>query len=53
MCSSDLGVNVDLAEVRAAAARIDPETAVLAVPDAEWGTRAPKKDKKDGKDEGK
>ena len=33
------GVNVDLAEVRAAAARIDPETAVLAVPDAEWGTR--------------
>ncbi len=31
------GVNVDLAEVRAAAARIDPETAVLAVPDAEWG----------------
>ena len=32
------GVNVDLAEVRAAAARIDPETAVLAVPDAEWGT---------------
>ena len=33
------GVNVDLAEVRAAAARLDPETAVLAVPDAEWGTR--------------
>ena len=33
------GLNVDLAEVRAAAARIDPETAVLAVPDAEWGTR--------------
>ena len=33
------GVNVDLAEVRAAAARIDPETAVLAVPDAEWGMR--------------
>ena len=33
------GVNVDLAEVRAAAARIDPETAVLAVPDAEWGRR--------------
>ena len=33
------GVNVDLAGVRAAAARIDPETAVLAVPDAEWGTR--------------
>ena len=33
------GVNVDLAEVRAAVARIDPETAVLAVPDAEWGTR--------------
>ena len=33
------GVNVDLAEVRAAAARIDPETAVLAVPDAEWGPR--------------
>ena len=33
------GVNIDLAEVRAAAARIDPETAVLAVPDAEWGTR--------------
>ena len=33
------GVNGDLAEVRAAAARIDPETAVLAVPDAEWGTR--------------
>ena len=33
------GVNIDLAEVRAAAARIDPETAVLAVPDAEWGRR--------------
>ena len=33
------GVNVDLAEVRAAAARLDPETAVLAVPDAEWGRR--------------
>ena len=58
------GVNVDLAEVRAAASRggcaavffaggstgagagggppappLDPETAVLAVPDAEWGTR--------------
>ena len=33
------GVNVDLAEVRAAAAHLDPETAVLAVPDAEWGTR--------------
>ena len=33
------GVNGGLAEVRAAAARIDPETAVLAVPDAEWGTR--------------
>ena len=33
------GVNVDLAEVRAAVARLDPETAVLAVPDAEWGWR--------------
>ncbi len=33
------GVNIDLAEVRAAVARLDPETAVLAVPDAEWGRR--------------
>ena len=33
------GVNVALAEVRAAAARLDPETAVLAVPDGEWGQR--------------
>ncbi len=33
------GVNVDLAAVRAAAAALDPETAVLAVDDEEWGTR--------------
>ena len=33
------GVNIDLAEVRAAVARLDPETAVLAVPDTEWGRR--------------
>ena len=33
------GVNVDLAAVRAAAAALDPETAVLAVDDEEWGAR--------------
>ena len=33
------GVNVDLAAVRAAAAALDPETAVLAVDDDEWGAR--------------
>jgi AMP-dependent synthetase/ligase len=33
------GVNVDLSAVRAAAAAIDPETEVLAVPDEEWGQR--------------
>lgn len=33
------GVNVDLALVRAAAQAVDPETAVLAVDDAEWGAR--------------
>ena len=33
------GVNIDLAEVRAAAVRLDPETAVLDVPDQEWGRR--------------
>ncbi|MFT3887599.1 MAG: AMP-binding protein [Arachnia sp.] len=33
------GVNVDLAEVYAAAAALDPETAVLAVDDEEWGAR--------------
>ncbi len=31
------GVNVDLAVVRAAVAALDPETAVLSEPDAEWG----------------
>lgn len=31
------GVNVDLAAVRAAAAALDPETAVLAIDDDEWG----------------
>ncbi|HJE51292.1 MAG TPA: AMP-binding protein [Tessaracoccus flavescens] len=33
------GVNVDLAEVRAAVARLEPETEVIAVPDDEWGVR--------------
>lgn len=33
------GVNVDLAAVRAAAVALDPETAVLAVDDEEWGAR--------------
>ena len=33
------GVNVDLAGVRRAVAALDPETEVLAVPDAEWGAR--------------
>lgn len=33
------GINVDLAEVRAAASALDPETAVLGMPDAEWGSR--------------
>ena len=33
------GVNVDLAEVRAAVQALDPETAVLAVDDREWGAR--------------
>jgi O-succinylbenzoic acid--CoA ligase len=33
------GVNVDLAAVRAAAAAVDPETAVLAIDDDEWGAR--------------
>ncbi len=33
------GINVDLAAVRAAASTIDPETAVLGVTDAEWGSR--------------
>lgn len=33
------GVNVDVARVRAVAARLDPETDVIAVPDDEWGAR--------------
>lgn len=33
------GINVDLALVRAAALRLDPDTDVLAVPDDEWGAR--------------
>ena len=33
------GVNIDLAVVRAAAARLQPDTEVLAVPDEEWGQR--------------
>lgn len=33
------GVNVDLAEVRRAAAALDADTEVLAVPDDEWGVR--------------
>ena len=33
------GVNVDLAEVRRAVGLLDPDAAVLAVPDAEWGVR--------------
>lgn len=33
------GVNVDLAEVRRAAAALDPETDVISVPDDEWGAR--------------
>lgn len=33
------GVNVDLAEVRRAVGTLDPDAAVLAVPDAEWGVR--------------
>lgn len=33
------GVNVDLAVVRAAVQRLDADTAVLAVPDPEWGAR--------------
>lgn len=33
------GVNVDLAEVRRAVARLDPEADVVAVPDDEWGVR--------------
>ncbi|MDO5067067.1 MAG: AMP-binding protein [Propionibacteriaceae bacterium] len=33
------GVNVDLAEVSAAVARISPEAAVVAVTDPEWGSR--------------
>ncbi|HMR48787.1 MAG TPA: AMP-binding protein [Arachnia sp.] len=33
------GVNIDVALVRAAAARLDPDTDVIAVPDDEWGAR--------------
>lgn len=33
------GVNVDLAQVRAAAASVDPETTAFAVDDPEWGSR--------------
>ncbi|MDO5092844.1 MAG: AMP-binding protein [Propionibacteriaceae bacterium] len=33
------GVNIDVAVVRAAAAQLQPETEVLAVPDEEWGQR--------------
>ncbi|MFV0430026.1 MAG: AMP-dependent synthetase, partial [Arachnia sp.] len=33
------GSNVDLAAVRRAVTGIDPQAAVVAVPDAEWGTR--------------
>ena len=33
------GVNVDLAQVRAEVARLEQDTAVLAVDDAEWGAR--------------
>ncbi|MDO5083327.1 MAG: AMP-binding protein [Arachnia propionica] len=33
------GVNIDLAEVRAAVTRLAPEAAVIAVPDPEWGCR--------------
>ena len=33
------GVNVDLAEVRRAVARLEPESEVIVVPDDEWGVR--------------
>lgn len=33
------GANIDLAQVRVAVAEVDPEAAVIWVPDAEWGAR--------------
>ncbi|PIE21094.1 MAG: AMP-dependent synthetase [Arachnia propionica] len=33
------GINVDLAQVRAAVTELDPNAAVIAVPDDEWGQR--------------